>query len=313
MNGIELSRSYFEEYGRPMLEEAFSDVLPYLAVGIFGAGSECFGYDDAVSRDHDFEPGFCIMLPDESVVNRRTAFLLERAYARLPGEYLGVRRERLAPAGGARRGVLRTEAFFLDHTGCPDGCLTTEQWITAPEQGLAEATNGCLFFDRYGEVTEIRNRLACYPEEIRLKKLAGQLLLMAQSGQYNYSRCLDHGDPAAAQLAANAYVESIMSAVFLLNRRYRPFYKWRFRAFRELPLMGTEAEALEELICTGNDAAAAGKKKTIIQKTANEVIRVLHEQGLISSETEDLERLAYEVNDRIADGVLRNMHILAAV
>ena len=30
--------------------------------------------------------------------------------------------------------------------------------------------------------------------------------MMAQSGQYNYSRCLAHGETAAAQLAAGEYV-----------------------------------------------------------------------------------------------------------
>ena len=78
MNGLELSRAFYEEHGKPMLEEQFPQLLPLLAVGLFGSGSECFGYDDETSRDHDFEPGFCLFLPDESVVDRRTAFLLER-------------------------------------------------------------------------------------------------------------------------------------------------------------------------------------------------------------------------------------------
>ena len=56
MNGLELSRAFFEECGMPMLTEQFSDLMPFLAAGLFGSGSECFGYDDDVSRDHDFEP-----------------------------------------------------------------------------------------------------------------------------------------------------------------------------------------------------------------------------------------------------------------
>ena len=53
---------------------------------------------------------------------------------------------------------------------------------------------------------------------------------MAQSGQYNYRRCLAHGETGAAQLACDELVRSTMHAVFLLNRAYMPFYKWAFRA-----------------------------------------------------------------------------------
>ena len=84
MKGLELSRAFFEEYGMPMLQEEFPQLLMYLAAGLTGSGSECFGFDDEVSRDHDFEPGFCIFLPGEEVVSRKDAFRLERAYAKLP-------------------------------------------------------------------------------------------------------------------------------------------------------------------------------------------------------------------------------------
>ena len=79
MNGLELSLAFYEQHGKPMLEEQFSSLLPFLAVGLLGAGSECFGYDDAVSQDHDFEPAFCIFLPGEEIIDRRSAFLMERA------------------------------------------------------------------------------------------------------------------------------------------------------------------------------------------------------------------------------------------
>ena len=127
MNGLELSERFYRECGKPMLEEQFSDLLPYLAVGLFGSGSECFGFDDEVSRDHDFEPGFMLLLPGEDVVDRREAFRLERAYAKLPKEFLGFPRSAVAPVGGARHGVIRTAEWFTDKVGSPDGILTVRQ------------------------------------------------------------------------------------------------------------------------------------------------------------------------------------------
>ncbi len=313
MRGLELSRGYYKEYGRPMLEKEFPELLSFLAVGLFGQGSECFGYDDDVSRDHDFDHGFCILLPGEDIVDRRTAFRLERAYGRLPREYMGIVRERLSPVGGARRGVLRTGEVFLDLVGASDGELTAEQWLTVPEQGLAEATNGCIFSDPYGEVSGIRKKLAYYPEDIRLKKLAGNLLLMAQTGLYNYSRCIAHGELAAAQLAVFGFVDSFMSAAFLLNRRYQPFYKWRFRAFRELPYLSEHAEELENLLTTDNHAKMAEQKRDTMENLSARLIRELQREHELRGDCTDLEATAYAVNDCIRDGMLRSMHILAGV
>ncbi len=313
MNGLELSRAFYEEWGKPMLEEQFPQLLPKLAAGLLGSGSECFGYDDTVSRDHDFEPGFCIFLPGEEEVDRRSAFLLERAYARLPKEYRGFRRPVLLPVGGARRGVLRTGEFFEAMVGSPDGQLTTAQWLAIPEEALAEATNGELYFDRLGEVSRIRSALAAYPENVRLKRLAGRLLLMGQAGQYNYARCLDHGETAAAQLAAAEFVKSTLSAVFLLNRRYQPYYKWSFRALRSLPKLRELAEPLEYLLGSPNGPDDAARKKRIIEEISAAVADLLRAEGLSALPAEELEAHAYAVNDRITDGEVRNLHILAAV
>ena len=104
MNGLELAKGYYEEYGKPMLENEFSDLLPLIAVGFVGSGSEHYGFDDEISRDHDFEPGFCIFLPGEDVIDRKQQFKLERAYAKLPKEYAGCKRQPISPVGGIRNG-----------------------------------------------------------------------------------------------------------------------------------------------------------------------------------------------------------------
>ncbi len=311
--GLELSRACFEAYGRPMLERQFPDLLPHVAAGLFGSGSECFGYDDEISRDHDFEPGFMLLLPGEDIVDRRTAFLLERAYAKLPREFMGLRRGLMGPVGGPRRGVLRTAEFFTEKVGSPDGALSVGQWLSLPEYALAEAVNGEVFFDGSGEVTAIRRRLASMPGDIRKKKLAGNLLLMAQAGQYNYSRCLLHGEKGAAQLAVGDFVRHCMGAVFLLNGVYRPYYKWAFRAMRGLPRLSLLAELLEYLLTTDNDGDMADSKREVIESLAADVIAELRRQRLTQADCGDLEKHAYSVNDGIQDGEIRNLHILAAM
>jgi len=313
MNGLEISRAYFAQFGLPMLREQFPELLPQLAAGLCGSGSECFGYDDEVSRDHDFEPGFILFLPGEEAVSRRDAFLLERAYAKLPKEFMGLKRSLMAPVGGPRHGVIRTGDFFTDKTGSPDGALTPRQWLTVPEESLAEAVNGEIFTDGSGEVTSIREKLSFYPEEIRRKKLAGQLLLMAQSGQYNYGRCLRHGETGAAQLAAAEFVKAAMRTVFLLNRRYMPFYKWAFRAMRDLPVLSLHAELAEYLLTTDNGPEMAEEKQNVMEGMAADVIGELQRQKLTEAICGDLEKHAYSVNDSVADAEVRNLHILAAI
>ena len=313
MNGLEISKEFYKAYGELMLRERFPELCPFLATGLAGSGSECLGFDDEVSRDHDFEPGFCIFLPGEDVVDRKAAFALERAYAKLPGEFMGVRRAKVSPVGGARHGVMRTADFMMDKTGTPDGNLSALQWLSLPDFALAEAVGGEIFDDRYGEITAIRKRLRRRPSDIRFKKLAGQLLMMAQSGQYNYNRCLRHGETAAAQLAVTEFVKSTMAAVFLINDKYQPYYKWSFRAMRALPKLSLEAELLEYLLTTDNEEETRGEKYAVIESIAADVAKELHEQGLVGTADPDLEKRAYEVNGRIADPQIRNLHILAGV
>lgn len=313
MKGLEISKAFYKEYGEPMLRERFPELRGYLAVGLIGSGSECYGYDDGLSRDHDFEPGFCIFLPGEEVVDRKAAFALERAYASLPKEFMGLRRATVAPVGGARHGVLRTSEFLLDKTGTKDGNLSLMQWLSLPDYSLSEVVNGEIFEDGYGEITAVREKLRHRPEDVRCKKLAGNLLLMAQSGQYNYRRCLGHGETAAAQLAVVEFVKTAMAVTFLLNDAYQPYYKWSFRAMRELPKLSMTAELLEFLLTTDNEEAIREEKYYVMEDIASDVIAELQEQDLTKAVCGDLEKHAYSVNDRIADAGVRNMHILAAV
>ncbi|MBQ7146235.1 MAG: DUF4037 domain-containing protein [Lachnospiraceae bacterium] len=313
MKGLELSKQYFETYGRPMLAADFPELSDKIAAGLMGSGSECFGYDDEISQDHDFEIGFCLFLPGEDVVDRQCAFRLERAYAKLPGEFMGFRKSALNPVGGSRHGVIRAGDFLMDKIGSPDGYLTAHQWLTSPEQGFFELQKGSLFLDDSGFMQTLLGRTAGMPEDIRLKKLAGELLMMAQSGQYNYLRCVRRGDSGAAALAAGEFVKAALHTCFLLNGAFMPYYKWQFRALAELPSFSELAEPLSYLINSDNEAGTAEEKYTLMEDLAGVFIAELMDQEITKASCGDLEKHAYSVNDHIQDGEIRNLHILAGV
>ena len=64
MRGLEEAKLLYERYGAPMLHERFPDWEGHIAVGLVGHGSECFGFDDEVSRDYsDWFPTASISAP----------------------------------------------------------------------------------------------------------------------------------------------------------------------------------------------------------------------------------------------------------
>ena len=310
MKGLEIAEKYYLEYGAPMMHELFPDLEGIVAAGLVGSGSECLGYDDDISRDHDFEPGFVLFLPPEEVVDRSLAFKLERAYAKLPTEFMGLKRNRDVSYETGRHGVVRAADFFRSKVGDPEGDLTLDKWLTIPEHYLLEVTNGKIFRDDLGIVTDVRKKLAYFPEDVRLKKLAGALMLAEQASGYNYERLLSRGDTAGAQLAIGEYVREVISAIFLLARRYKPFYKWQFRALDDLPDFAPLIEDLESLLSTGNGAGEAVEKRSRIRRINAALGEAIRSEGLSDYDGLRLDSFAYCVNGKVKDPSLRNLHIM---
>lgn len=243
--GMELCQAFYKEYGEPMLWEKFPEYMPYLATGLVGEGSECFGFDDEISRDHDFGPGFCIWLTDQTydVVGER----MQEAYDALPVTYMGITRQMTSKAS-RRVGVFRIGEFYENLLGISDIPESQNQWLFLEDYRLATATNGKVFFDGMGEFSRIRKGLLShYPEEVRVKKIAREAALMAQSGQYNYGRMYGRGDKVTAQIALSEFMKHTMSMVYLLNRKYAPFYKWMHKGMDKLPVLAGIMDILNAL------------------------------------------------------------------
>ena len=222
LSGLELSREYYENYGAPMIHEQFADYESKIAVGLVGEGSECYGFDDSFSADHDFGPEFCMWLDDETY--DAIGDKLQAAYDALPEQFLGYRRSTTA-MGQGRRGVMRIKDFYEKHLHASS--YEEIDFAGIEDYELAVCVNGQVFRDDEGSFSLLRNQLMQgYPEEIRLKKLAQDVAGFSQTGQYNYKRMMDREDSITANLMLSDFAKHAMKLYHHMNNAFPPHDKW---------------------------------------------------------------------------------------
>ena len=305
MRGLEQSEKFFREYGLPLFEREFPEVFPRLAFGLAGRGSECFGFDDEISRDHDFNNGFAIWLTDED--DEKYGFKLIRAYSALLKEH-PVSCGKSSKLGDMEHGVCRISHFFQRRIALDGAPQSWQDWFYTPEYAFAEAVNGKVFLDNAGIFSAIRKEIReGMPEDVRLKKIAAHLAGAAQSGQYNFLRCHQHNEPGAAALALSDFVRDIIQLVFLFNRQFAPYYKWVLRAMRQLPKLGELALPLEFLL---TDHAPAKEKADMIEDICTQIALALKEQNLSELKDNYLEPHAFEVMKKIKNPQIRALHVM---
>ena len=314
--GLKLARTYWNEYGKPLIAERYPEYQGRIAAGLVGHGSECYGFDDELSHDHDFGPGFCLWLTDEdyAAIGER----LQADYESLPDTFMGFGpKSQTARAQGAGRrvGVFRVGAFFESITGYRQAppADRPHEWLLLDEPTLAAATNGEVFADPLGAFSKTRQGFKLMPEDVRLSLISRRLGMIAQAGQYNLPRMLQRGDGAAAWCAINEFAEAVASLVFLINTPvsagYMPYYKWRFAALRRLSRrmaarLPDACAQLEDVLrlasaaCFGGvgfgeggkgAAPAAKQVVSIVESICAEIVAELGREGLTDSDETFLE------------------------
>lgn len=308
--GMQLAQSYWQTYGKPLLDQPkFAKYKNRIAAGLVGHGSECYGFDDEISRDHDFGPGFCLWLTDEDYAEIGAD--LQTAYDALPRKYAGFGSRNETPRaksceGSKRVGVFSISEFFENLTGFPTAPSQNEPhlWLSLSESTLAAATNGKIFADPLGEFSKARQSFKLMPDDVRISLISRRLGMISQAGQYNFPRMIARKDASAAWLSINEFVRATASIVFLLNNPvtagYLPYYKWQFAALRKLsnrmasrlPEVCSKLESIMQLssaACFGGDGFGEGGKgaglaqkqvSQIIDSICEDIVRELQYEGL---------------------------------
>lgn len=293
VSGLKLARAFWTQMGKPMIAAKYPQYAGRIAAGLVGHGSECYGFDDTYSQDHDFGPRFCLWLTDEDYA--AIGEQLEADYEALPRKFSVDAQGRVTfeaharsdasgtfPSAGAgspvtpraqganrRDGVFRIGDFFESITGYRTAPAQTapHEWLMLQESTLAAATNGEVFADPTGLFSKTRQGFKNMPDDVRLALISKRLGMIAQAGQYNLPRSLKRGDGAAAWLSIHEFVQATASLVFLVNVPmvvgYMPYYKWQFAALRKLSgsmfaLLPNVGEQLETVMRLSSAACYGG-------------------------------------------------------
>ena len=253
MQGIELSRRFYTDIVRPWLKTTAPDLEH--AAALVGYGSELLGFDDELSKDHNWGPRVHLYI-ERSSFNQRARELVAEFSNAVPSHFLGEPigwRSRPHPPSSGGEAIGAIEHGLEIHTieGMLERLLgirsveglTSLQWLSFAEQRLLAFTGGAVFHDDSQRLTRARSALAYFPDDVWLYKIACQWRRIAEEQAF-VGRAGQVGDDLGSRVIAGRLVRDIMRMAFLLSRRYAPYPKWFGSAFGQLPL----ADALSPLL-----------------------------------------------------------------
>ena len=307
VSNLERCRVFYEQYGKQMIHDRFPEYEERIAVGLVGEGSDCFGFDDEISSDHDYGLGFCMWLQAEDYV--KIGRELKEAYDELIREHGDDNgRNRFLEE---RRGVFIIDDFYADllQIEREDVQKCRFDYLRLEEHCLAAAVNGKVFRDDEGKFSSIRHELLnYYPEDIWRLRLSRSLHEFSQYAQSNYPRMMARKDYATAQLCVARGMECAMDIVYLLNRTYAPYYKWKRKGLEKLPLLTGMAEEIDRIalldsqkdvwenvtyqagVLNLEDACVRG-----FEKIAEDILEELRKQNLVTGQDAFLELYCGEI------------------
>lgn len=249
VSNLDRCREFYVNHGRPMIASKFSSYEQRIAVGLVGEGSDCYGFDDYISTDHDYELGFCMWLTAEDY--KAIGYELQQEYEKLLRDQGVVQEDSLAynPNLSGRRGVFIIDEFYDRVLGIKNSANNLENiWNATTGERFAEATNGQVFRDDLGEFTRTRKvLLGYYPEAVWKQMLAKELHDYSQYAQSNYPRMMARGDYATAAICKAKAMEAALDVVYLLNKHFAPYYKWKRKGVESCPKLNQVGKLVDSL------------------------------------------------------------------
>ncbi len=324
-NGIDLCRDYYETCVAPMITGQYPLLKDHICAGLWGEGSDAYGYDDLESRDHDWGPGVMLMIDDEELYKEH-AESLRSSLIKLAEEtetFKGYAPDVSSILRG-RRGVFETRAYLKEKLGesfaayvlgevihenstKPHDEVSADDnrkllpesnnsglYISVPEYILSSLTNGEIWTDPSGVMTKVRNRLKeYYPDDLKKSMLKQQCALFSQNAQYNFLRMMRRQDPSTALMMLSDGMKCAARIIYILNSRYVPHDKWIMKGLDGI----------------SDDAADIRAKISGIMKEASALTDVIPTDANLRPILTHIDELSLAIQDMMAAaGIIQGKH-----
>ena len=215
IKGLELSESFFNENKALLFKKIPSNAIEYITIGLFGFGSECYGVDDEISEDHDFDQGFIILVEDSVPL---TDFLkIKQAYDCLPKLY-----KRFCLLNQTKHGVHYMKEY-LNYLGVND-------IKNISDESKALLLNGKLFYQGFASTfSNLRYDIRKNSNYDFLIDLSLKALEINKYIPYNLKRSLDRGDLYTFKSLKNNLVNHLIEFYYIYHKMYLPHDKLRLK------------------------------------------------------------------------------------
>lgn len=289
ISGIELSKSFFFEIVKPLIQKNYPELL--YASGLIGTGSEVQGFDDITSTDHHWGVRILLFLEEndfESVKSELNIFFRQN----LPYEFKGHSTHWSSPDPNDNNNqfpipiskgeinhrieIYTVSGFLEDSLGIQNTNLSEIDWLLLSEQRLREFTGGEVFEDLFGSLTRAREALTYFPPNVWLYKIASQWNKIAEEIAFP-GRIGMQKDVLGGQIESSRLIRYVMVLGFILEKQYVPYPKWFGTAFSKLKI----AQSITPLLIQALNEIEFNKRDKLLCKSYLKLVEVQNSLGII--------------------------------
>ncbi len=207
---LKLNKEYYETFAKEL--EKYSNIV----VGSFGYGSHNYMLDDKVSNDHDYEPGFIILVKDNDTLMFDE---LTKFYESLPKIF-----KRFYLKNESKRHGVFYFSDYLNHVG---------YFERDNEIAKSRLLNGEIYLDKSNLLINLQNELKNDYNINFYSLLVKAVLEFGQIAQYNTQRMVKRNDLLSAMYLENQLANICVRICHILNKKYMIHNKFHLAILKD--------------------------------------------------------------------------------